>query len=465
MIKFVESFKESLKKYKPQLSPFLQKIPEISPTFCVYPWMELILGPTSDIKLCCSAETAVEDENKSTYVLGQSSLENYWNSHGLRKVRRKMLHGEKVKACRWCYYDESIGKCSQRQGDNKIWLESKYGKEILERVEKSRVNGYRVKEQPLYLDIRPSNLCNLKCRMCVPEVSSKIEQEQREMLKSNLDTNFINTNYLKIDKKILNWRKNEEIWRTIYKWAPGLKKLYFTGGEPTLIKEIWEFIDYLKEKDYSKNIDLIFNTNCTQNPDKLIETFEAFSSVEIRLSVDGYKEVNEYIRHPSKWEEIESNIVKMLKNKRGNAHFHFSPVFQVYNILDIPRLLKWIDKLQIYCGQTKILYSITRSIMLINPNFLNVAILPKNVKRKALLKLEKYQEEDPFTYKESNYHLLECLNSVKNVLKSKEKVGIEKDLRNFYKYTRLLDQHRGNSFEKTFPELNTLLNEDGRWKF
>ena len=77
-------------------------------------------------------------------------------------------------------------------------------------------------------------------------------------------------------KNFHNWYKNKEMWKSIYRWAPGTKQLYFTGGEPTLIKENWELIEHLIQKGYSKNIHLIFNINCTQAPSKLLNTFEAF---------------------------------------------------------------------------------------------------------------------------------------------------------------------------------------------
>ena len=92
-----------------------QKIPEISPSFCVYPWMEFIIGPTSHIKLCCIAETPVQNENKGVYDFKKDSIEKYWNSHGLRQIRKKMLKGEKIKACTHCYYQENIGRTSYRQ--------------------------------------------------------------------------------------------------------------------------------------------------------------------------------------------------------------------------------------------------------------------------------------------------------------------------------------------------------------
>lgn len=94
------------------------------------------------------------------------------------------------------------------------------------------------------------------------------------------------------------------------------------------------------------------------------------------------------------------------------------------------------------------------------PDFLDIAILPKNVKQRALSKIEEYEN----TYKGSDHFLLECLNAVKNVLKKEENPGIDKSLKRFYKYTGLLDKKRGDNFEKVLPKLNDLLNEDGRWK-
>ncbi len=439
----------------------LYSAPDISPTFCVYPWMEFIAGPTEHIKICCIAEDAVLDEKGRAYTCAEDSLEGYWNGYGLRRIRKKMLAGEKLSACRHCYYQESIGRTSYRQSFNKQWFKSEYGRDIFDRVEKSRGNGYRVEAPPLYLDIRPGNLCNLKCRMCNPGNSSKIYKEQKEMLKSHSEFGpLVDSNYfIKDEKAFHNWHKNKSLWKSVYKWAEGAKQLYFTGGEPTLIKENWRLIDHLKSKGISKNIDLIFNINCTQSPDKLLEAFDAFSTVTVTFSIDGYKETQEYIRHPSKWRDIESHIIKILKHRKSrgssNVQFYFSPVAQVYNILDLPRLLRWIDKLQEDYGKIG-----NSMIMLTGPDYLDISILPNTIKKRALLSIEEYES----AYKGSDQFLLECLRSIKNVLKRDEGPDAGKKLKRFYKYTKLLDEKRGESFFKAFPKLSRLLDEDGRWK-
>ena len=437
----------------------MKKSQEISQTFCVYPWIEFVLGPTKHLKLCCIADEAVLDEKGQAYEYGKGSLEEHWNGYGLRQARKKMLEGEKIKACSHCYYQESIGWTSYRQLFNKQWLvDSEYGKSILESIEKSRHNGYKVERAPLYLDIRPGNLCNLKCRMCNPGNSSKIYKEQKDILEENHSefAPLIDMYPFKTDKEeYYNWYKNPNIWDTIYKWAGGIRQIYFTGGEPTLIRENWKLIDYLKQSGYSKNIHLVFNINCTLAPNKLLDTFDHFKTVNLTLSIDGYKEVQEYIRHPSKWDNIESNILKMLDSRKDNVEFYFSPVVQTYNILDLPRFFKWVDRLNFNYGRIGL-----SLIMCTRPDFLDIIVLPKNIREKAFSQIEDYE----MSYRGKDDLFLECLGGIKNVLRKKEGPDINKQLKNFYKYTKLVDQKRGEIFEDVFPELNNMLNEDGRWR-
>ena len=371
-----------------------------------------------------------------------------------------MLAGEPIKPhCDWCYIDEAKGLTSMRQNHSKDWLESKYGKEIMERIKTSRSNAYRVNKQPLYLDLNFSSLCNLQCRMCDARQSSKIKQDQKKLIPGLQRINnyklwhFLKpVNYFHPVSKHIEWDKKNTLWKTLYKWAPGVKKLYLTGGEPLLVKENWTLIDYLKEKGYSKDIHLAFNTNCTVALDKIIDTFKHFRFVEVRFSIDGYKETQEYIRYPSKWKNVERNTIKILKNKTKNTSLYFVPVVQIYNILDMPRFFKWIDRL---LAEYKI--SPVSANILIYPECLNIDILPDTIKRIALKQISNCTLKNISCFSAS-------LDQIIKALKAKNKRKTPWALRQFFAYTKVLDQHRGNSFEQTFPELNTLLNEDGRWK-
>ena len=429
----------------------ISDIPSFSPTFCVYPWMEFIVGPTTHIKLCCIAGEAIRNESGEIYNTEKFSIDEIWNSHSLREVRKKMLSGKKISACSHCYYQESLGRTSYRQSFNHEWLSSSSGEEIIRRVEASRANDGQVDSSPLYLDIRPGNLCNLKCRMCNPGNSSKIYQEQKELLekKEKEFSPLIETAYFNKDKKSFhNWHENPKIWKVIDSWLPGVKKLYFTGGEPTLIKRNWEILDYVRKKGWSQNIYLDFNINCTHVPDKLLDTFENFQSVCLNLSIDGYGKVQEYIRSPSRWRVIEKNIRKIMNRKNDQVSIYFSPVVQVYNILNLTELLKWVDSLQEEFECT--LYHAL--IFCTTPLFMDIAVLPQNIRDRALEQIQEYLD----TYQGNDSFLLECLESIQTILKTKFK-NSKKNLRQLFQYTYILDEKRGENFEQALPETQSAL--------
>ena len=302
--------------------------------------------------------------------------------------------------------------------------------------------------------------------MCYLDCSSKIQKEAEELIEENkVNSQFIEINILKSIKLSQNWYKNKKLLKTIYRWAPYLKKIYMTGGEPVLIKENWDLIDYLKEKGYAKNIELEININCTLVPDKLLDTSNHFKNLILLLSVDGYKEVNEYIRYPSKWKVIENNVIKILKMKNEKMRIAIFPTLQIYNILYITKLFKWADKL----NQMQDFY--------IHPDHwvrsqkLDIQILPTNVRQVCLNKILCYEKERKIL-DEKKYSSMPInrslfyhgLNSVKTVLKSPPPSDFKHHLTDFRKYTEMLDKKRGQSFKKTFPKLYELLEQDGSWK-
>ena len=418
-----------------------------SPTFCVYPWIEFIMGPDKHARVCCIARSPILSKEGHAYPMNEFPPEKIWNSEGMREVRRKMLCGEKNKECEHCYYQESIGRTSFRESFNRQWLRSKYGTEILKRVKQSKINDHQVDASPLYLDIRPGNLCNLKCRMCNPGNSSLIHREQKELLEEKKEfSSLVNNGFFQNDDSFYNWHESSQIWDDVYKWSSGIKQLYFTGGEPTLIKRNWELINHFQEKGYSKEITLNFNINGTYIPQKLLDTFDHFSHVCITFSIDGYKKVQEYIRYPSKWSLLEKNVMKILKRKKENVGISFSPVVQVYNILYLTDLLRWIDHLQEEYG------SIGTSLLICTePDYLDIAILPQNIKKEALRKIHDYEEN----YQKKDHTLMDNLLGIKNILKKVNEK--EKQMEFFFQYTSILDKKRGNSFKKNLPELHDLL--------
>ena len=424
-----------------------------SPTFCVYPFMHFLAGPTEHNSLICcqSYSYPLKSENGKPYSLKQSSLEEIWNGKNMQEIRKKMLKGEKIPNCRLCYQEESLGLRSHRQNYNQQWLENSDNKFIIQnRILQSEANNYKA-PPPLSLELKLGNHCNLQCRMCGPEYSSKIQKEIEELLAedSSKVEKLIHIFRLESLKESKNWHESQKLSDSVFKWLPHIKTLYISGGETTLIKSFWKLINHIIETDYAKNISIYLTINCTYIPDKLQAMFPYFKKVQLFLSIDGFEQAYEYIRYPAKWSKIDKNvqILSSQVDKFENTNICVIPVAQIYNILNLPDLFIHWESLQ------KKDRFIIWPRLLFDPMILNIQILPSNVKKAALNKIFKYEDK----YKRTN------MGHLKHILK-KDTTSTNHPLKAFREYTEMLDKKRGQSFKQSLPELYELLEEDGSWR-
>jgi len=104
------------------------------------------------------------------------TYDEIWNSKYVRDARRGLATGEKISPCRRCFDEEaSVGE-SRRTVQNAAWLPT-MTQTRAELVARTRDAGWRVDERPIFLQLNMGNLCNLACRMCSSQYSSKIEAD------------------------------------------------------------------------------------------------------------------------------------------------------------------------------------------------------------------------------------------------------------------------------------------------
>ena len=424
-----------------------------SPSFCVFPFMHFLAGPTDHWRLCCVAKEAVQDRKLSPYLLSKHSPERLWNSFGIRNIRRKMWRGEAVSQCRHCYYQESVKRKSYRQRSNEEWL--KFGK-TRKIIQSAVQNDFYVDQTPLYMDLRPGNLCNLKCRMCNPGNSSKIEGEWKALRSKPLFLETLGQRRFMFQKNgapSVRWEKSQNFWRSIERWSKNILKLYLTGGEPTLIKNNWKLIDHIQKSGLSNAVELIFNINCTRVPKELTEALSRFKRVCLNLSVDGTGPVNDYIRSPSRWKDIDFNIRYLLQAPGAEkTDFRLTPVVQIYNILNLPSLFHYADRLEKEFSK-KIVIELL--ILDDDPSCLDIRALPDSVREIALNGFRKYLQGSKRPLKDKAFK--NSLESVMHILENVVHPERGRLLKRFENYTRILDIHRGESYERALPALSRLL--------
>ncbi len=428
---------------------------EKSPTFCVYPWIEQVVQSTGQLSFCCVADLGgkLRKENGEFFMAADDKLADAWNSEAMQNIRKAMLEGEKVEACKLCYFQESIGKKSYRQLHNSEW-QAIAGKEIARRIEESKSNDYKIKAPALYLDLRLGNLCNLKCRSCNPYNSSQIYRETVQLLKEDPEFKTVySKNFGAEPPATAPWFERDEFWDEVIAAIPNIKKVYLTGGEPTLIEKNYKFLNACVESGHAKNIFLMFNTNCTNIQDRFLELLPHFQFVLINASIDGLGSTNEYIRFLSRWETVDRNFEKLLQAK-GNIQVGVTPVIQVYNILTITDLLDYVEKQMMK-------YSRTISVDFLyatHPKFLDISILPVNIRQLAASRLEKFKKKS-LAYGSESF-LTNSIDSCLNLLGATNAASTEQ-LVDFIKYTASLDRNRKQSFQSQFPELRALLATEG----
>ena len=234
-----------------------------------------------------------------------------------------------------------------------------------------------------FVDIRNTNLCNLKCRYCSPHFSSQWAEELGRIPV--------------IENQDLNEYKDLLITDSLH-W------MYFTGGEPIINSEHWDLLEELIVSGKSAQIALMYNTNLTtiKYKDKnIIDIWKQFKKVDIQCSIDAVGTPLEYIRSGSDWKKIKLNLEQLLvATQNSNITLTFSPVLSILNIW-------FIDELYEYAAINNIPVVL---FVLTGPDYLALDVMPDSLKSLALDKITQLES----SYSISSTMTLHLKNLVNN---------------------------------------------------
>lgn len=307
----------------------------INKNLCLMPWLHMATLSSGDVKLCCIAK------NNSKLNLNNESIVEIWNSEYYKNTRKSMLAGERISTCDTCWKEEDLGIKSHRNIANQIYIK-KAGIENIQQVLSSTKDDGSLEITPPTLDLRLGNVCNLECIMCHPNDSSKWVKRAFH-LAENLETEIkFQWKYKSaINTSNYDWFKEDSFWNSFKSIAPNLMHITFGGGEPLYVKEHKKIIKFLVDHGYSKKIEMLYHTNGTIYDPEIVELWKKFSSIKIMLSIDGYGEVNDYIRRPSVWKEIENNL-RHYDNTKDNIIVSINTTVQIANIQRLTEFASWL---------------------------------------------------------------------------------------------------------------------------
>lgn len=418
-------------------------------TFCLYPFVNLNSNTEGSVKLCCSINENlhVKDSNNSELNFRTHSIEEIWNSEYMQDVRNKMLNGERPDACNVCWRLEDMGIQSSRQS---AWAEFKHTKYDMNLIK--TVNP----PLPSSLELRLGNFCNLRCNSCWSLSSDRIRDERHKIVDKNknldpwLKNEWTSEISLADDQNWL-WWESDEFLETTKKLAPTLRRLYLTGGEPTLIKKNIEIMQYILDSG-NTSCYIALTTNMTNYNEEFFDVMSQFDHGELQISIDDVFDRNQYIRYPTKWKHVEDNIVKLYYKFSKSWIIKHYTVFQVYNYDNIPNIIDWIRLHRSYHEREKERIYIWSPIILENPKYLDARILPKWNRNHAIDELHKYLDKNVET--DSTYWKHGITQIIKFLGNDFHDDDHASNLRTkFMYYNDVLDKHRNTNWRSTFSTL------------
>jgi radical SAM protein with 4Fe4S-binding SPASM domain len=389
-------------------------------SFCMAPWIHLNISPNGNVPLCCNCL------NTKDTILGnvnENSLEDIWNSEVTKKIRLKMLKGEKIRECSSCYDREKVSRYSSLRNA----FNDRYFPKYKDIVKSTKANGEVKDFNVVYFDFRFSNKCNFSCRSCGPHYSSTWEK------KLNYNIPKINNTREVIDKS------KELILNDV------LEEIYFAGGEPLITDEHWEIIDFLIEH---KKFDMLirYNTNLSvlkyKNND-FVEKLKLFKRVVVSPSCDSLGIRGEYIRTGFSSENFVKNINKL---KDNNLYYYLTTVLSFFNIT---YLYDFMSDLK----NNGISYNDLHFIILTNTDPYSLYNLPPEMHERALQEIDKVINADFISEDKKT-----LLTSVSNSLKENYSFNLNK-FKGTINLIKMQDDINKLKFNDCFPELYDLISK------
>ena len=226
-----------------------------SDSFCFYPFLNISTRPNGAVDPCCyyseEADLVLSDK-----ISPDNKIQNFWNDKKIIQIRNTISKGEQLDGCKVCYRD---GPASMRVRSIK---ENINNKEYLKLVKSVIDNNGVAEYTPRMLELKPSNLCNLKCIMCNAYDSSQVEKELRELdhkfngikAKGGRFLHAVSGNpgvwegpvneYTLPNMLDLDWAETGEFWKELEEIIPNLNILSFAGGEPTVNPVVYKILNY-----------------------------------------------------------------------------------------------------------------------------------------------------------------------------------------------------------------------------
>ena len=411
--------------WKEYVESLREQVPE---NFCLYPFTNFQLDPDGRARPCCKYKVGDSSWQQDVPKIPDCSIEDLWEQDEFKTLREQFLKNERPAGCKACWDEEDAGIKSMRLQKENAGKEHPY----------STFFDHIPRAFPRTLDLKFSNLCNLKCRICTPFLSSQWLSEVKAL--KTID-NFTYDLYSKNSKeKFSSNPKNIEILK---EWAPTIDLLEFYGGEPLMQQEHNDVLEIIYQHGNPQHTGLYYNTNGTIFNEKFFELWSRFQTVTINFSIDDINDRFEYQRKNANWDQICHNI--QLYKEYGekykvNLKLRIYSTVGILNVFYLPEFFEEMKKFGIEIYLNLVHY----------PHHYAIHILPTEIK--DIIKAKLLTVDESIISNESP--------RIDNIINFMYNIKPNKDLLDkFFKTTTVHDDYRNESFSTIFPDLFNLIKD------
>lgn len=227
----------------------------------------------------------------------------------MQQMRADMTAGKPIQGCQRCYDREAVGSKSNRLRYNEAY-------------------GVPAEVKLLSLEYNLGNLCNMKCRMCNANSSSK---------------------WL-VDHELFNQKPAGTLVRrspdTLGFDYTSVRDIKFIGGEPTLEQEqIRKILLTIRaDKGSLSHLRVEIATNGTARfDDDIMTMLHECRAVSMEVSMDGLGRINDYQRVGGDWQTIADNAAWYAAQPNSRFKTGILTTVTLLNIAHIPELMDWIS--------------------------------------------------------------------------------------------------------------------------
>jgi sulfatase maturation enzyme AslB (radical SAM superfamily) len=412
-------------------------------SFCVLGWIHRFVNLGGEVQLCCVAEEYPDSYIKSDSGERINLADGYTDqqiddSRHTRGIRTDMLEGTWPAACERCKITEQCGGSSRRNAENQHFKH--HIPWILANTDEQGFAPVHIRSR----DYRLGNLCNLRCRMCHPRASKLMLDDWNQV--SRRRGRIKGENARQIEH--MDWFESDQMWADFAEHIDDLEHLHFAGGEPLVIPEVLRALEICVELGAAGRIELTFNTNVTKIPKKHRQLWPHFKSVNLLCSIDGFGEMNDYIRYPAKWATIARNldIIDKEHEALNLGWATISVTVQIYNIFKLADLIEYSHQ------RFSFIRPMPNLVHLTTPEHFNIQYLPDDLRRDAEEYLQSLRQR---LESAGVINGLEQLESIQAFMQSGKYSAYQ--MSEFRRVTAVFDRLRDESLQELVPELSKLM--------